>query len=257
MSTATYVYCLVANSVRPRLRRSLKRLPDGGPVRVVAVDAALWLAVCDVPLSRYGESPLKKRLGDLDWVASVAIAHESTAEAFLSADAVLPMKLFTIFETDESARGHIAQNRRTLDKLVARVTRREEWGVRVAVQKAPGRSASRAVVSGKRAEPSGSSYLLRKKAQRDEVLHRARRAHLVAADLFETLAAYAAEAKRRPATELAAGGGPLVLDAAFLVPRSGSTKLKNAAARQARVLSDEGFAVSLTGPWPPYSFMQD
>ena len=257
MSTATYVYCLVANGNRPRLRRSLKRLPGGGPVRVVAIDARLWLAVCDVPLSGYGEVPLKKKIGDLDWVASVAIAHESTVEGFLSADAVLPMKLFTIFATDDSARRHINQNRRNLDKLVARVTRREEWGVRVAMQRNAVRPPSRAPVSSKRAEASGSSYLLRKKAQRDEVLHRAGRAHAVATDLFDELAAYAAEAKRRPATELASEGGPLVLDAAFLVPRSGSTKLKKAAARQARTLSDQGFAVSLTGPWPPYSFMQD
>jgi hypothetical protein len=255
MKTATCVYCLVANRTRPRLRRSLKGLPYGGPLRLLDVDAGLWLAVSDVPLSRYKEEALKKGLADLDWVSRAAVAHEAAVESFRSADAVLPMKLFTFFATDERARAHILESRASLNRLIARVTRMDEWGVRVAVRRSTAeRSRSRSAVA---TTASGSSYLLGKKAQRDRVVHGAQRARAVAADLFDELAAHAAEARRRPATELPADGGPLVLDAALLVPRSGSAKLKTAAARQARALSSEGYAVSLTGPWPPYSFMQD
>jgi hypothetical protein len=255
MTTATCAYCLVANRTRPRIRRLLKGLPHGGPLRLIEVDAGLWLVVSDVPLSMYGEAALKKGLADLDWVSMAAVAHETAVESFRSADAVLPMKLFTIFGSGERARQHFLKSRASLNRLIARVTRMDEWGVRVAVQRpSAGRSRARAASASK---SSGSSYLLGKKAQRDRVVHRAQRARAVAADLFDELAAHAAEARRRPATELPADGGPLVLDAALLVPRSGSTKLKNAAARQARALLPEGYAVSLTGPWPPYSFMQD
>lgn len=254
MTTATCVYCLVANRTRPRVRRSLKGLPYGGPLRLLEVDAGLWLVVSDVPLSRYGETALKRGLADLGWVSTAAVAHETAVESFRSADAVLPMKLFTIFETDERARGHFLASRASVNRLIARVTRMDEWGVRVAARPLP---AARPGPRGASAAPSGSSYLLGKKAQRDRVVHRAQRARAVAADLFDELAAHAAEARRRPATELPPEGGPLVLDAALLVPRSGSARLKSAAARQARALLSEGYAVSLTGPWPPYSFMQD
>jgi len=255
MTTATCVYCLVASRTKPRVRRSLKGLPYGGPVRLLEVDAGLWLAVSDVPLSRYGEAALKKGLADLDWVSRAAVAHEAAVESFLSADAVLPMKLFTMFETDERARTHIVRTRAAVNRLIARVTRMDEWGVRVAMRRPV---AERSRPRRAAAPPaSGSSYLQGKKEQRDRVVHRAQRARAVAADLFDELAAHAAEARRRPATEVPADGGPLVLDAALLVPRSGTAKLKNAAARQARALSPEGYAVSLTGPWPPYSFMQD
>jgi len=255
MNTGTCVYCLVANRTRPRLRRSLKGLPYGGPLRLLDVDRGLWLAVSDVPLSRYGADGLKKGLADLDWVSRAAVAHEAAVESFRSADAVLPMKLFTIFETDQRAVTHILASRPAVNRLIARVTRMDEWGVRVAMRRpASERSRSRSAVA---PPASGSSYLEGKKAQRDRVVHRARRARAIAAELFDEFAAHAAEARRRPATELPADGGPLVLDAALLVPRSGSAKLKSAAARQARALSPEGYAVSLTGPWPPYSFMQD
>ena len=258
MTTATCVYCLVANRTRPRTRRSLKGLPHSGALRLLDVDDGLWLVVSDVPLSKYGEAALKKGLADLDWVSTAAVAHETAVESFRSADAVLPMKLFTLFATDERARRHILANRASVNRLIERVTRMDEWGVRVAVRRpAAARPRPRGASASRPPASSGSSYLLGKKAQRDLVVHRAQRARAVAADLFNELAAHAAEARRRPATELPAEGGPLVLDAALLVPRSGSTKLKNAAARQARALLPEGYAVSLTGPWPPYSFMQD
>ena len=47
----TYVYCLVASSTKPRLRRALKGLPGSGPVRLLTVDTGIWLAASDVPLA--------------------------------------------------------------------------------------------------------------------------------------------------------------------------------------------------------------
>src|SRR5262245_30528294 len=98
MITATYVYCLVANPVRPRVRRGLKGLAHSGDVRVLPLGRRLWLVVADVPHARYGEAALQRGLADLEWVSQAAVAHETVVESFLSADAVLPMKLFTIFE---------------------------------------------------------------------------------------------------------------------------------------------------------------
>ncbi|HUR33655.1 MAG TPA: GvpL/GvpF family gas vesicle protein [Vicinamibacterales bacterium] len=255
MATASYLYCLVANRMKPRLARGLRGLPHATGLRLVALDRGLWLVLSDVPLAKYGEASLKRGLADLEWVSRAAVAHERVVESFLTADAVLPMKLFTMFESDERAAAHLALNRLTLDALVARVVRKDEWGIRVALDRTAAGAVARPKGSGR--VTSGSTYLQRKKAQRDEVVHRAKRARAVAAELFDALAAHAAEARRRPATELSAGGGPLVLDAALLVPRTRSTKLKAVAARQARALSSSGYAVSLTGPWPPYSFMQD
>jgi hypothetical protein len=209
-----------------------------------------------VPLARYGEKALKSGLADLDWVSKAAVAHERIVESFRSADAVLPMKLFTIFENDERASTNIAQNRRTIDRIITRVTKMEEWGVRLALDRSVPASGSRA---GARSDTrsSGASYLRGKQALRDDVMNLGRRAKAVAAELFDTLAELAAEARKRPATELPAGGGLLILDAAFLVPRTRSRRLTSVAARQARTLSPQGYAVSISGPWPPYSFMQD
>jgi hypothetical protein len=96
-----------------------------------------------------------------------------------------------------------------------------------------------------------------KKAQRDATAELAVRARDIVADLYDRLAAVASAARRRAATEMPAQGGPLLLDAAFLVPRSRAKRFNAAVRAQTKRLVPQGYAIALSGPWPPYSFMQD
>ena len=102
-----------------------------GPVRLLEVGGRLWLAVADAPLDRYGEEAINRRLSDLDWVSRAAIAHEAVVESFIDQRAVLPMKLFTIFTSDDRALEQVRGDRRRVDAIVKRVANQIEWGVRV------------------------------------------------------------------------------------------------------------------------------
>jgi hypothetical protein len=104
---------------------------------------------------------------------------------------------------------------------------------------------------------SGSAYLKGKQAVRDARIEAARGAHQVASDLYDQLAGHSSLARRRPPGELPAKGGPLILDAAFLVSRARTLRFRTAARRAAEALEPRGYAVSLSGPWPAYSFMKD
>jgi hypothetical protein len=253
MTHATYVYCLVAHTARPPLKRSAKGVPGGGPVRLVPIDRRLWLAVSDVPLDHYGEKAVNSGLRDIDWVSRVAVAHESAVESFLAANAVLPMKLFTLFASDDRAVSYVARARAAIDAHLARVARHDEWGVRVVLGAAPAPARS-----GGRATPAtGAGYLQRKKAQRDAYVERTARARDVVAELYDQLVRHASDARRRSDGELPATGGPLLLDAAMLVRRSRAVRFRAAVRRAATKLRGEGYTVTLTGPWPPYSFVQD
>jgi hypothetical protein len=103
---------------------------------------------------------------------------------------------------------------------------------------------------------TGALYLAQKKAQRDASREIASKARETVAGLFDRLAAGARDAKRRAASELPAQTGPLLLDAAFLVPRSYASAFRKSAAREAKVLAPQGYDLTLTGPWPPYTFVQ-
>jgi hypothetical protein len=224
---------------------------------VLDLDRGLFLVVADAPLARYGEDAIQRGLSDLDWVSRAAVAHEGVVESFIEAPAVLPMKLFTIFNSDERALENVRRDRVRIDALVKRLTNHHEWGVRVVLDRTRAAAAAGPARRTAAAAKSGAAYLTRKKAQRDVAVELAERARETVASLYDRMAARARSATRRSASELPAQGGPLLRDAAFLVPRTRSRSFQALAGREARSLSRQGYGLSLTGPWPPYTFMQD
>ncbi len=226
------------------------------PVRLLDVEPGLFIAVGDLPLDKYNESAINAGLANLNWVSRVAVAHEKVVESFIASTAVLPMKLFTIFTTDQRALEHVKGQRARIAALVKRVANHQEWGVRVVLDRTLAAAAPPKTKKAARAA-TGMSYLAQKKAQRDAAKELASRARETVAGLFDRLAARSGDARRRSASELPAQGGALLLDAAFLVPRARAAAFKALAARESRSLARQGYGLTLTGPWPPYTFVQD
>jgi hypothetical protein len=223
---------------------------------VLDIARGLFLVVADAPLDKYGEAAIAKGLSDLDWVSRAAVAHEAVVESFDAVPALLPFKLFTIFINDERALEHVRGQKARIRAAVKRVSDRQEWSVRVFLDR--DRAEAPAVrTSASSSAFTGAAYLTSKKARRDAVRDLAEKARETVAALFDRMAARAGSAKRRTASELPAEGGPLLLDAAFLVPRRRAAAFRKLAANEARELGRRGYRVSLTGPWPPYSFVQD
>lgn len=265
-SNGTYIYGVIAGGrrrdtgTRGALDAALPNrrcgLPGTGPVRLLPLEGDLFAAVADAPLRVYGEGALGRKLSDLEWVSRAAVAHESVLESFIDATAVVPMKLFTLFTSDARALAHLRAERRRIDATVKRVTNHQEWGVRVVLDRPPA-ATRRSAAPVSAAPASGISYLKHKKAQRDFSTELSARAGETVDTLFNRLSARATLSKRRSPNELTVGSGRLLLDAAFLVPRSKSKGFAAAVAREAKTLSRGGYAVTMNGPWPPYSFVQD
>src|SRR5262245_7690902 len=228
---ATYVYCVVAASRPPRLSRVPSGLPGLGPVRLLDVDEGLFAAAADAPPEQYGEPALRRCLGDLDEISRAALAHQAVVASFASARAVLPMKLFTLFESDARAIEHVRAQHGRIALLVKRVAHHQEWGLRVI--------RDRAAVA-PRKEPlrqmrSGLAYLAHKKAERDARQEPGVQAASETLDtLYDRLADFAGLAKRRPAGELRAPDARLLFDAAFLVPRAKASAFEALASRESR-----------------------
>lgn len=256
-TSGTYVYCLIAADRRPVLRRRFTRLPGMGPVRLLDVGRGLWLVVADAPLDRYGEETINRKLSDLDWVSRAAVGHEAVVESFIEQRAVLPMKLFTIFTSDDRALDQVRGDRRRVDAIVKRVANQVEWGIRVTHLRPAAKPAGLRRASSPKAARTGASYLSQKKAQRDAAVELAEHARETVAELYDRLAARSRRAKRRTAGELPAQGGPLLLDGAFLVPRARGAGFRALVTREARRLGRFGYRVTMSGPWPPYTFVKE
>ena len=258
MTSLTYVYGIVVSPHPPSLARVPPGLPGASAVRLIEIERGRFLAVADVKPGDYGEAVINRRLADLEWVSRAAVAHESVLEVLAAKATVLPMKLFTIFTSDERALADVRRDRRRIAALVKRVGGHDEFGIRVVLD----RQTALAPPRTKRDSPTrpaetGIAYLTRKKTQRDSAVELSAHARATVADLYDRLARRARRARRRSASELPIEGGPLLLDAAFLVPRAKAATFRREVAREARALAKLGYGLKLTGPWPPYTFVQD
>ena len=256
MSDATYVYCLIQSEKPPSLDRAPTGLPGTGRPRVIAAGKGLWLVAADAPLDRYGEKPIEKGLRDLSWVSTCALPHEAVIEHASRSGTVLPMKLFTLFHGDERALEHVAKDRKRIDRLLARLAGREEWGVRIALDEA---RALRRAADEARDEAGGSSgtaFLLRKKKQQDAAREVIVRGQERASKVFDELSARADDARRRPPPP-GPVGQRVLLDAAFLVAQGKVKPFQGAAKKAAGALAKDGYELTLTGPWPPYNFVAE
>lgn len=264
----TYLYCLVRAARRPSLRGVPNGMPGGEGVRLLEMPQTPsrraaqrdWLVVSTVPESMYGEDTLQQRMQDLEWIGPRAMAHEAVIEHFLSSDAVLPMQLFALFTSDARAVEHVVRNQRRIGRILLRIERQVEWGLRLmwdpgAVETAKERRTGRgrSVQAGRAA--SGSDYLARKSNQRNQSRALLQRARADATRVYRTIAGEASESRRRSGVERAARGSRLLLDAAFLVPARRTGAFQAAVRRHAGALEGAGISVSLTGPWPPYNFI--
>jgi len=207
------------------------------------------MVLAEAPASRYGEAALRAGMRDLDWVSRCALGHDGLIRHLARNDTVVPAKLFTIFRSEESARAHALAERSRLDRVFRHVGGCREWGVRVLLEEARPRRGS-----GDRAPAGAGAAFLRRKSR----LLRARsdqgKARAAAEAAHRALGRMARDS-RRLAPPAVPAARRLLLDAAYLVPRKEDRRFRAAVGRWARRHAPLGHRVTVTGPWPPYSFV--
>ena len=233
------------------MRRISEGMPGGDDLRAIEVGEHLWAVVQSVPEAGYSETALSRGLQNLDWVGPRAIAHERVIESCLSARALLPMPLFTLFTSDDRAAQHVQSDGTRIRRLLKRVEGKVEWGLRLTFDE----KGARAKVSS-RPVTSGTEFLARKRDVLSINRTRLKEAQGAADRAYKSTARLATAVRRRTSLERAAPGSRLLLDAAFLVPAGKSGAFRSVVRQQTRALRTGGIAVSLTGPWPAYNFIE-
>jgi hypothetical protein len=243
----TVLYCVV--QAPASLEVPSGGLPGAEGPRVLPLSGGLAAIVATLPDRDYAPDVVNEKLRDMDWVSKAAVGHEQLLEAVMrSAAAILPMKLLTLFSGDERLLKDLAQQRARLTRAAAHVAGCEEYGLRiVALDAAP--------AAAEAARPaSGTAFLERKKQARDDARVQATGRAAFAREAFEALAGAARDAVNRP-LQADDVERPL-LDAAFLVAADQRTAFGRAADALGARAAREHCMFKLTGPWPPYHFVQ-
>lgn len=261
MTTATYLYCVLKRARVPPLARVPPGMPGGARPRAIEVPhrpAGLWLIVSDVPLDLYGSESINANLQDMEWVSVRAMAHEAVVEFCSRAGDVVPMKLFTLFRDDARAIANV-EGAGNLAAIFKRIGGAAEWSVRVTCARSASAGAQPASPGRRRASArgsaaSGTSFLLRKKADRDQARTAVAEARRAVEDVHRRLSRLARASVRK---EGDAEGTSLMLDAAFLVPRKREQSFRREVERLAAGAGRAGCEMVLSGPWPAYHFVAE
>jgi hypothetical protein len=229
----------------------------GRPVRPVTAHG-LAAVVGDVPAGEFGQDALRRNLEDLEWLERTARTHHAIIETVAKEHTVVPMRLATVYSSDEAVAGMLEERAADFRAALTRIKGRAEWGVKAYATTQPEQRQSeggRSEGGRTRTDESGAAYLKRRRAElaaRQDTRQQA----LASADaIYAELGRLAVAARQYPLQSPEMTGRPasMVLNAAYLVPDDRADDFADAvtglAARHPAV------QLALTGPWPPYSFV--
>ena len=222
-------------------------------------DGGLALLCSRVPLAEFGEEPLRHNLNDLAWLERIARAHESVIGSALEQTTVVPLRLCTIFADAAGAQRMLEDRRDVLIAALEALNDRQEWSVKVLLDRERLKDALRE--SGAEAgEPgSGAAYMLLRREERQLRELVDRRAAELAEDVHARLQERAADARVRPAQnrELSGHRGDMILNGAYLVERGQAGELRELVTELEQRHRRLGARIELGGPFPAYSFVPE
>jgi gas vesicle protein GvpL/GvpF len=270
MTGLRYVYAVC----RP-FRAALEDGPmgvAGDPPRQLS-HRGLIAVVGTVPEGEFDEEPLRARLEDPDWLTATARAHQGVVDALTAVTTPLPPRLATVFRDDSGVRAMLEEREEDLHHALDRLDGRVEWGVKVYAENTEnagntgnggtgGNTGNAGNTETEAAPPagrpghasSGRDYLRQRRLLRHAHEEIRENTDRFASELHRSLSGCAEDSRLHAPQNSALSGarGRHVLNAAYLVPRSGSEafveKVKGAKS------GIPGARVELTGPWAAYSF---
>jgi Gas vesicle synthesis protein GvpL/GvpF len=226
----------------------------------------LAAVVSRVPLGEFGAEPLRENLNDLDWLERVARGHESVLEAALAQTTIVPLRLCTIYESEQSVRDMLEREHDSLMQALDALAGHQEWGVKLIAdgdrlaEEARLRDSEVAALEDELgARTGGGAYMLRRRLER----HVREAVESLGAELADEvhaeLEAWAGDAVVLPPQnpELAGHEGRMLLNAAYLVEAERVNGLRELVAELEERRRGLGVRIELTGPWPPYNFLPD
>jgi hypothetical protein len=256
-----YVYGIVPSAI------DLASAPPGVDDARVALEpwedvAALMSAVDG---EAYAPSSLERSTADVEWMSPRAVAHDRvlTWASDRGGGAVIPLPMFSLFTGPAAVQQMLRERAPQLTEALQRVARGREYAVRVdrvdaeLLESMTAFSPHLAELASKAAAATpGQRYLLERKLE-DEKRAEMRGVTMEIADaIVGALTVYTIDAVKSPIPRVtdAAGRGPLVLNAAFLVAADRLTAFQQAVTSLVEQHGARGFRFDFTGPWPPYHF---
>ena len=252
---ALYVYGVVPGGTPPSLFAEVEGIEAGAPVQLVETKGVAAI-VSAVPLADFEEEALEQHLRDPAWLEEKVRAHDRVLGAAVGRVTVLPLRFGAIYRGEDHVRTMLAEREELAGDLV-RLDGLEELGVKAFLDAAVLRDRLESARGADVAAGSGRAYMLRKRLERELDAELRTFAGTCADESHARLAAASVDARANPTQAPEVAGGDMILNGAYLVRADAEADLREAVAELAGRYGDDGVSYELTGPWPPYNFVDE
>ena len=253
MTSVLYVYAVTRDPATPDTEGvdGTKRF---GTTNVGDVHAVFTAVSAD----EFSQDVIDRRAGDLEWLGAIGYRHQDVMSDLMKKTAIVPLRAFTLFSSEEALRSYLDEHREQLSKTLARLEGKQEWTLRIELEPSKWSEAITGRVASLRnlqneiaAATPGKAFLLNKKLD-DE---KRRASHAAEDDLVK-------EIQQAVATKLnceTVAESRQRRDGAFpqinvLLNRDEESVLQDLRNELTARYQDEGVTLAVSGPWPPYTF---
>jgi hypothetical protein len=255
---AFYLYCLTPSG--RDIQGSAAGVDERRPVLVRAC-GEVCAVYSEVELGEFSGESAEAHLQDLAWLGPRVCRHESVIEQVLSRAPVLPARFATLFSSLGSLEQFILEHREAIAGFFAGLGEKQEWAVKGvldragALEKLGNCTAKEQTLD---ASP-GMRYFQerRMKAKLEQEFNQLLREFCQRA--AAALGTHAAGFRERKVLTPVVEGSEdeVVLNWAFLIPPGTIEDFRASLERFNDDKTFPGLMLTLTGPWPPYSFVPD
>ena len=226
----------------------------GAPVEAAEV-AGLSVLASALDAEHYGPRVWQEKGQDPAWLTQVATQHHAVLQAVVERADVLPLRLPSLYLDRAAAERALSAEAESLRTALDALRGHVEVAVKVYLSEAAPADDPEAA-DGQSPPLRGRDYLARRASEKTRKEEARERRHRAVLDLHEALAGGSTRSVVSPAQDPSLSGRsePMLLNAAYLVPRDDLDVFHGLAERTAECVAEQSLVVELSGPWPPYSF---
>lgn len=229
--------------------------PQHGVVLVAA--GAVAGITSAVGLQEFGQTALEANLHDSVWLEAKARAHDAVLAAAVGRATVVPFRFGAIYESAEHVTDMLAA-RSELAETLQRLADKLELGVTAYLD--PRRLHDRLRDErglGETAEESGRAYMQRRQLEREVADAAGAFAAECAERLHEELQRHALDGRANPVRPSDADDPDMVLNGAYLIRAGTEEAFRASVGELGERYEPDGVTLAVTGPWPPYNFVDE
>lgn len=251
----TYVYCIFRSDTAtlPRARP----MDPAYPLHLVKHEE-LAAVVSDVPLESFRRRVESEK--DLRWLEERVTAHNQVVQQAAESGPVIPLQFATILRSQQHLVELLDQNRDELRRTLDAFNGHAEWGVKILIPTlANGNGRNVEIDEGE--ATSGTAYMTRRQKVRNRRQQTRGAWRELAQQCHDRLSESASDARllqnaSRMNNSLSENGkADLLLNASYLVRDTRLRHFRALTEELRAMLREQGLILQMTGPWPPYNFV--